>query len=72
MKEPVILPVGMIGTNCYILGSGDTGVVIDPGDEAQKILDVLREQGITPKYILLTHGHYDHIGAVQALSLIHI
>ena len=64
-----VLCVGPIGTNCYILEDEETGLaaVIDPGDEADKILKALREDGVTVEYILLTHGHYDHTTAVPDL-----
>ena len=64
-----VLCVGPIGTNCYILEDEKTGLaaVIDPGDEADKILKALREDGVTVEYILLTHGHYDHTTAVPDL-----
>jgi len=59
------LIVGPIEVNCYVAydENGD-GVVIDPGDEAEEILDVIRQNDVNIKYILLTHGHFDHIGAV--------
>lgn len=59
--------VGAIGTCCYVL-SDDTRadcVVIDPGDEPERIRQAT--QGRTIAAILLTHGHFDHIGAVRAL-----
>ena len=63
------LPVGPIQTNCYIAGCEKTkeGVVIDPGDEAEKILAEVEEAGLTIKYILNTHAHFDHVMANQAL-----
>lgn len=64
-----VLPVGPIGTNCYLLEDETTklAAVIDPGDEAETILNVLKEDGMQVEYILLTHGHYDHTTAVPAL-----
>lgn len=63
------LPVGPIQTNCYIAGCEKTkeGVVIDPGDEADRILAVVKELGLTIKYILNTHAHFDHVMANKAL-----
>ena len=64
-----LLCVGALGTNCYILedeGSGQAAV-IDPGGEADKVLQALREDGMETRYILLTHGHYDHTTAVPRL-----
>lgn len=64
-----VLQVGPIGTNCYILEdeAAKLAAVIDPGDEAEKILSVLKEDGVETQYILLTHGHYDHTTGVPAL-----
>ena len=62
-----MMQVGPIGTNCYILEEGGRIAVIDPGDEAERILSVLAETGGTVDYILLTHGHYDHTTAVPQL-----
>jgi len=59
--------VGPIGTNCYILEDEKKIAVIDPGDEAERILEVLEETEGTVEYILLTHGHYDHTTAVPEL-----
>ncbi len=63
------LPVGPIQTNCYIAGCETTkeGVVIDPGDEGDRILAEVKALGLTIKYILNTHAHFDHIMANGAL-----
>lgn len=62
------LPLGYLQTNCYILQS-DTGhcLVIDPADQADMILDFIQTKGLTLDAILLTHGHFDHVGAVKDL-----
>lgn len=64
-----VMQVGPIGTNCYILEDDTTGkaAVIDPGDEAGRILKVLEEDKVEVEYILLTHGHYDHTTGVPEL-----
>lgn len=64
------LPVGMLAVNCYILGCARTrqAVVIDPGDRAGAILSVLARHGLALNRILTTHGHFDHLLAVRALS----
>ena len=64
-----VLQVGPIGTNCYLLEDEKAHVaaVIDPGDEAGRILQVIQDDGVDVKYILLTHGHYDHTTAVPEL-----
>lgn len=67
------LPVGPIATNCYILCDREIGkaAVIDPGFEAPRILAELKETGCRAEYIVLTHGHADHMsaaGEVQAAT----
>lgn len=59
-----MLTVGPIMANCFIVGCEDTNnaVVIDPGDEADRILLSLSESKLTVKYIINTHGHFDHVG----------
>lgn len=60
------LVVGMMAVNCYIIPVGvQECVVVDPGDEAPRIEKAL--EGLTPRFILLTHGHFDHIGAAAQL-----
>jgi hydroxyacylglutathione hydrolase len=57
------LTVGLIQANCYLVGCEETkqGVVIDPGDEAERILAEIDKAGLTIKYILNTHAHFDHV-----------
>lgn len=64
------LVVGPIQANCFILGDEKTqeAVVIDPGDEAKRILVGLQKQALKLKYIINTHGHFDHVGANKALK----
>ena len=64
-----VMQVGTIRTNCYILEDEGTklAAIIDPGDNADRILAAVREEGVTVQYILLTHGHYDHTTAVPEL-----
>ena len=63
------LQVGPIGTKCYIIGDEETkmGAIIDPGDEAERILRVVHELGLNIQFILLTHGHYDHTTGVNGI-----
>lgn len=64
------IPAGMLGTNCYILtdeASAETAV-IDPGGDAQKLINEIDKTNTEVKYILLTHGHFDHTGAVTELK----
>ncbi|MCD6300190.1 MAG: MBL fold metallo-hydrolase, partial [Dehalococcoidales bacterium] len=62
--------VGPLATNCYIVGSESSreGVIIDPGDEAKKILTAVKDLALDIKFILLTHGHFDHIGALKEVK----
>lgn len=67
--EITLLTVGAYQTNCYIVTADDkSAVVIDPGAEADKIINKAKELGAKVKYILLTHGHFDHIGAADAVK----
>src|SRR5690625_6247828 len=61
------LPLGPLQTNCYILYKDQQALIIDPGNEAHKIVNFLTEQSLEPQAILLTHAHYDHIGAVDEI-----
>jgi glyoxylase-like metal-dependent hydrolase (beta-lactamase superfamily II) len=64
------LTVGPIQANCFILGCEKTkeAAVIDPGDEADRILLTLAESKLNVKYIINTHGHFDHVGANKRLK----
>lgn len=65
-----ILQVGSIGTNCYLLMDEEEKLcaVIDPGGDAWRIISAVEASGTMPAAILLTHGHYDHTGAVADLQ----
>ena len=64
------MPVGPIGTNCYILSDETAKVcaVVDPGGDAGEILKVIRADGNALTAILLTHAHFDHTGGVAGLE----
>jgi len=64
------LTVGPIMANCYILGCEKTGaaIVVDPGDDVDKILLILAEAKLKVKYIINTHGHFDHVGGNMKLK----
>jgi hydroxyacylglutathione hydrolase len=64
------LIVGPLQVNCFILADEKTrdAVVIDPGDDAGDILKVIREKGLKVKYLVNTHGHFDHVGANKAVK----
>lgn len=60
------IPVGQLGTNCYIAWDEDTRkcVVIDPGDDADRILSYIKGEDLKVQCIFLTHGHFDHVLAM--------
>jgi hydroxyacylglutathione hydrolase len=62
--------VGVFQENCWVIGSRRTGegIVVDPGDEADRILDLARDMGVNVKLIVNTHAHLDHILAVPAVQ----
>ena len=63
------LPVGPLETNCYLVGCEQThlGAVIDPGGDADDILAAVQQDGLTVRYVLLTHAHFDHIGGAKEI-----
>jgi glyoxylase-like metal-dependent hydrolase (beta-lactamase superfamily II) len=65
-----ILPVGMLACNCSIVGDETTGeaVVIDPGDEVDRVQEVLAQHKLRVKYIVATHAHIDHVGGLEQLK----
>jgi glyoxylase-like metal-dependent hydrolase (beta-lactamase superfamily II) len=62
--------VGPLQVNCYIVSDGASGkaVVIDPGDEPDMVLAAVKKDNLDVQYIICTHGHFDHIGAVVDLK----
>jgi|SRR5690625_1294467 len=61
------MPLGPLGTNCYIIYDEFNALIVDPGGEAGKVIQFLDEEKLTPAAILLTHAHFDHIGGVDIL-----
>lgn len=63
------LEIGTIGTNCYVI-SDDNGIcaIIDCDGNPQPLFRYIEENNLKPTHILLTHGHHDHIGAVEAVQ----
>ncbi len=74
-QKPIVacVTVGIFQENCYLYACPQTleAVIIDPGDEAERILERITELKLIPKYIINTHGHIDHIGAIDAVSEIY-
>ena len=70
MLKVYAMALGAYQTNCYIIHeeSSKTCCVIDPGYDADRILDKLDALGLTLEAVLLTHGHFDHVGAVKDLA----
>lgn len=65
-----ILPVGMLQCNCSVFGdeASREGLVVDPGDNIDEVLGIVRKHGLTVKAIVITHAHIDHIGGAQKLK----
>lgn len=71
MAEPfelAALSLGPLGANCFMLAKKGDALVFDPGDEAEQVVAALDVLGAEPRAILLTHGHFDHFGAVGPLA----
>src|ERR1700691_6269273 len=64
-----VIPVGMLQCNCSILGDPATGegIVVDPGDEIELILQIIRRHGLKVRSIVSTHTHIDHVGGLAGL-----
>ena len=61
------IPLGPLQTNCYIVSEGQNCLIIDPGEEPQKIIQYIQTKKLKSLAILLTHAHFDHIGALDAV-----
>ena len=64
------LVVGPIEANCYIVADEKTkeGLIIDPGDDSQIVIERVQQLGLKIKYIVLTHSHFDHVSATAAVK----
>ena len=62
--------VGLVAENCFVFrrDGSDRALIVDPGDEAERILAPVEELGLTVEAILLTHTHFDHVGAVAPVA----
>lgn len=74
-QQPIVacVTVGLFEENCYLYACPQTreAVIIDPGDEPDRILRTIQELKLTPRYIINTHGHIDHICAIDAVSKVY-
>ena len=70
MIDLSFLVLGMLGNNTFVLADEDTGeiAVIDPAVSCDELFEEIESKGGNLKYILLTHGHFDHVGGVKALK----
>jgi hydroxyacylglutathione hydrolase len=67
LAEIHTIVVGRLQTNCYILQSKEAAVIIDPGDEPERILRFIRDIKVEPSQIIATHTHFDHVLAVDSV-----
>ena len=65
-----VLPVGWLRCNCHVVGDSATreAIVVDPGDETERILEVLHRHNLRVKSIVITHAHPDHVGGAAQLK----
>ena len=65
-----VLAVGMLECNCSVVGDEATGeaVVIDPGDDVERVQEILTRHHLRAKYIIATHAHIDHVGGIEKLQ----
>jgi len=65
-----MFPVGPVQENCFLFNreGSDRALLVDPGEEAPKLLSAIEELGLTLEGILLTHTHFDHVGAVAPMA----
>ena len=68
--DVAMFTVGPVQENCFLVRAkgGDRAVIVDPGEEAPRILHIVEELGVELEGILLTHAHFDHVGAVAPVA----
>ena len=68
--QVTVFQLGQLGANCYIVADeqAKTCAVVDPGGQGRQVAQWLRQEGLTPRFVFLTHGHFDHVGGVKELA----
>ena len=68
--DVAMFTVGVVQENCFLVraGGADHAVIVDPGEEAPRLLAAIEDAGVTLDAILLTHTHFDHVGAVAPVA----
>ncbi len=62
------IPVGIYNANCYLLIDQNKCAIIDPGGDPEDIIKIIEDNNLIPQFILLTHGHIDHVGGVETIK----
>ncbi len=68
MLRTYCITVGYMQSNCYVVFDDRKAVIIDPGDEAEKIITAIKNTYLEPEAVLLTHAHFDHFGAANQIT----
>ena len=63
-----VLVVGALQENCYVCSIGNNAFIVDPGDEADKIIDACMGKNVVE--IIVTHHHFDHVGALDEIKTV--
>lgn len=66
--ERLTIQVGPYGVNCSLLAHAGRAWIVDPGQEAERIVELLEGNGLEPAAVLLTHAHFDHVGGIPGLQ----
>ncbi len=61
------IPTGPIEENCYVIHNDKHALIVDPGNDSHKIIDEITAREVSPVAVLITHAHYDHIGALEEI-----
>ncbi|MDR2655092.1 MAG: MBL fold metallo-hydrolase [Oscillospiraceae bacterium] len=62
--------LGDMETNCYVLSSGESAIIIDAADSPQSVINYIKDNNLQTEYIFLTHGHFDHIGGLERIKAV--